>query len=101
MRFISHHEIEQRLVRDGVRVVVVGELHMGDLISPGTRVGPVEDPKVRFNFLVDTFCFAIRLWVVGGGEREVVVEEPAELLGEDGGKLWTTIRDYFIVESEV
>ena len=30
-----------------------------DFVCPGTRVGSTEDPKVRFNFLVDTFCFAV------------------------------------------
>ena len=73
MRFISHHEIEQRLVCDGARVVVVGKLCMGDLISPGTRVRPAEDPKVCFNLLVDIFCFTIRLRVVGSGKGEVIV----------------------------
>ena len=63
MRFISHHEIEWGLVCDGVRAVIVGEFSMKDFVCPGTRVGPAEDPKVRFNLLVDTFCFTIRLKV--------------------------------------
>ena len=82
MWFISHHEIEWGLVCDGVRAVIVGEFCMGDLVSPGTRVGPAEDPKVGFNLLVDTFCFTIGLKVVGGREREVIIEEFSELLGE-------------------
>ena len=73
MRFISHHEIEWRLIHDGVRAVVVGELHMGDLISPGTGVGPAKDPKVHFNLLIDTFCFTVGLRVVGCGKGEVIV----------------------------
>ena len=68
MRFISHHEIEQGLVHDGVRVVIVGKFCMRDFVSPGTRVGLTEDPKVCLNLLVDTFCLAIRLGVVGSGE---------------------------------
>ena len=68
MRFISHHEIEWRLVHDGVMAVVVGKFHVGDLVGPGIRIGPTEDPKVHFNLLVDTFCFAIGLRVVGSGE---------------------------------
>ena len=51
----------------------MGELRMGDLISSGTRVGPAEDLKVRFNLLVDTFCFTIRLGVIGSGEGEIIV----------------------------
>ena len=80
--------------------MVVGKLCMEDLVSPGTRVGPTEDPKVRLNFLVNTFRLAIGLWVIGGGERKVVVEEFAEFSGEGRGELWTTIRDDFVVKSE-
>ena len=63
-------------------MVVVHKFGVGDLISPGTRVGSTEDPKVRFNLLVDTFCFAIGLWMVGGREGEVVVEEFSKLLSK-------------------
>ena len=49
------------------------EFCMGDFVTPGTRVGPAEDLKVHFNLLVDTFCFAVRLGVVGSGKREVIV----------------------------
>ena len=82
MRFISHHEIERRLTGDRVEAVVVCEFSVGDLISPGTRVGLTEDSKVHFNLLVDTFCFTVGLRVVGGGEREVVIEKLSELLGK-------------------
>ena len=73
MRFVSHHEIEWGLIRDGVWAVIVSEFGMGDFVSPGIRVGPTEDPKVCFNLLVDTFCFTVGLRVVGSGEGEVVV----------------------------
>ena len=82
MGFISHHEKERRLVCDGMGAVIVGEFGVGDLVSPGTRVGPTEDLKVRFNLLVDMFGFTVRLEVVGNGEGEIVVEEFAKLLGE-------------------
>ena len=62
--------------------MIVGKFCMGDFVSPGTGVGPTEDPKVHFDLLVDTLCFAIRLRVVGSGEGEVVIEEFAEFLGE-------------------
>ena len=80
--------------------MIVGEFSMKDFVCPGTRVGPAEDPKVRFNLLVDTFCLALRLWVVGGGEGEIVVEEFTKLFGEDGGELCTTIRDNLVIEPE-
>ena len=101
MWFISHHEIEQRLVYDGMRVVIVDEFSVGDLVCPGTRVGPAEDPEVCLDLLVNTFCLTVRLEVVGGGEGEIIVEELSEFLGEGRGELWTLVRDDFIVKSEV
>ena len=101
MQFISHHEIEWGLIHDRVRAVIVGEFSVGDFVCLGIRVRPTEDLKICFNFLVNTFHFAIRLCVVGSGEGEVVVEEFAKLLGEGGHELWSTIRDNFIVESKM
>ena len=72
-------------------MVVVGELCIGNLVSPGTQVRSIKDPKVHFNLLVDTFCFTIGVRVIGGGEGEVIVEEFSELLDEGGGELWATI----------
>ena len=68
MGFISHHEIEWRLVGDGMRAVVVHEFSMGDFICPGTRVRPTKDLKVNLNLLVNLFCFAVRLGVVRSGK---------------------------------
>ena len=68
MGFISHHEVEWRLIGDGVRAVIVGKFGMGDAIGPRSRVIPTEDPEVSFNFLVYPFGFTIGLGVVGGGE---------------------------------
>ena len=91
MRFISHYEIEWRLVGDRMRAVIVCKFGVGDLVCPGTRVGSAEDLKVHFNLLVDMFCFSVRLWVVCGGEGEVIVEEHSKLLSKGRGKLGTTI----------
>ena len=77
------------------------KLHMGDLIGPGTQVGPIEDLKVCLNLLVDTFHFTVKLRMVGSGEGEVVVQEFPKLFGEGGGKLWATIGDDFVVEPKV
>ena len=49
------------------------EFCMRDFIILGTRVASAEDLKVCFNLLVDMFCFTVRLGVVDGGEREVVI----------------------------
>ena len=97
MRFVSHHEVERRLTGDRMGAVIVGKFSMRDFIGLGTRVGPTEDPKVCFNLLVDTFCFAIRLRVVGCGEGEVIVQEFSKLFGKGGSELRTSIRDDFII----
>ena len=82
-------------------MMVVGKFNVGDLVCPGTRVGPTKDPKICFNLLIDMFCFTIRLWVVCGGERYVVVEEFAKFLGKGGGELWATVRDDLVVEPKM
>ena len=68
MGFISHHEVEQRLVGDGVRAVIVSEFGVGNVIGPRSGVVPAEDLEVRFDFLVYSFGFSVRLRVIGGGE---------------------------------
>ena len=80
--------------------MVVGKLSIRDFVSPGTRVGPTEDPKMCLNLLVDMFCFAVRLGVIGGGKGEVIVEESIKLFGEGRGKLWSSIGDDFVIESK-
>ena len=81
--------------------MVVGELHMGDLVCPGTQVGSAVDPKVCFNLLVDMFCLSIRLRVIGSQEEKAVVEELSKFLGKGGCELWTTIRDDLVIESKM
>ena len=63
-------------------MVIVGEFRVGDLVGPGTGIEPTENLKVCFNLLVDTFCFTVGLWVIGGGEGQVIVKEFSELLSE-------------------
>ena len=99
--FISHHEIERRLVGDRMGAVVVGEFSMGDRFGPRCGIIAAKDTKVGFDFLIDPFRFAVRLWVIGGGEREIVVEESSELSSEGRCKLRTTIGDDLIKKSEV
>ena len=59
MGFISHHEVKQRLVGDGMGAVIMGELGMGNVISPRSGVISTEDPEVRFDFLVYLLSFSI------------------------------------------
>ena len=81
-------------------MVVVGELRVGDLIGPGTRVRSAEDPEVHFDLLVNMLGFAIGLGVVCGGKGEVIVKEFAKFFGKDGGELGTSVRDNFVIKSE-
>ena len=101
MGFISHHEIEQELVGDGVRVVIMSKFSMGDVIGPRSGVVSTEDLKVCFNFLVYLFCFSVRLQMISGGEREVVFQEFSKFLSEGGGKLGAMIRDDFVIKAKV
>ena len=80
--------------------MVVSELHMGDLIGPGTGVGPTEDLEVHFNFLIDMFHFSIKLEVIDSREGEVIVHEFPKPLDKGGGELWTSVRDNLVIESE-
>ena len=63
------------------------EFCVGDLVGPGTWVASTEDPKICFNFLVDMFCFAVGLRMIGGGQGEVVVKKFSEFLSKGRGKL--------------
>ena len=65
----------------------MGEFSMRDFVSPGTWIASAEDPKVGFNLLIDMFCLTVRLGMIGGGEREVVIEKSAKFFGKDRGKL--------------
>ena len=59
MGFISHHEIEQRLVGNRLRVVIVSKFCMGDVVSPRSGVIAAEDLEVCFDFLVYPFSFSV------------------------------------------
>ena len=69
----------------------MGEFCVGDPFGPRCGIIAAKDSKVGFDFLIDPFRFAVGLWVIGGGEREVVVEEFSELSSEGRCELWTVI----------
>ena len=60
MGFISHHEIEQRLIGNRMRTVVMREFGVRDRFR--------QDAEVGFYFLVYSFCFIVGLRVIGSGE---------------------------------
>ena len=73
MGFISHHEIERGLICDGIRAVIVGKFCVGNRFGPRCGIIAAEDAEIGLDFLIDPFSFAVRLRVIGGGEREVIV----------------------------
>ena len=71
--FISHHEIERGLIGDGMRAVIVGEFCVGDRFGPRCGIIAAKDAKVSFDFLIDSFGFAVGLRVISSGKGEVVM----------------------------
>ena len=72
MGFISHHEIEQRLICDAVRVMIVCKFSMEDIISPRPWIVSTKDLKISFHLLVYSIGLSVRLRVIGGGKEEVI-----------------------------
>ena len=53
--------------------MIVGKFCVRDQFGPRCGIIATEDAKVGLDFLVDSFHFAVRLRVIGGGEGEVIV----------------------------
>ena len=68
MGFISYYEIKQRLISDGMRVVIMPEFGMGNRFRPRCGIIAAENSEISFYFLIYSFSFSIRLWVVGSGK---------------------------------
>ena len=78
----------------------MGKFCMGNRFGPRCGIIAAEDMKVGLDFLVDSFSFAVRLWVIGGREGEVIVQEFSEFSSKGGCKLRSPIRDYFVEKSK-
>ena len=65
--------IERGLIGDRMRAVIVSEFCVGDQFGPRCGIIAAKDTKVGFDFLVDSFCFTVGLWMIGSGEGKVVV----------------------------
>jgi len=63
-RVLAGIEEEGRLLRGGVDVVVVGELHQGEECVPVVLSFSDEEPQVLFQFLVDPFRLSVGLRMV-------------------------------------
>jgi len=81
--------------------VIVGEFGMEKFFGPRGWVCATKDSEISFYFLVNTFNLPIRLEVVGGGERKVVVQKFSKFSSKGRCELRTTIRDNFIVKPKV
>ena len=44
-------------------------------VRPFLGVVGTEDMEIRFDFLIGSFSLSISLWVVCGGELDIIVEE--------------------------
>ena len=47
----------------------------GKKVHSFLRVVGTEDAKICFNLLIGSFCLSIGLWVIHGGEFDIIVEE--------------------------
>ena len=54
---------------------VIMKLSSGKEVCPFLRVVGVEDAKICFNLLIGFFHLSICLWVVCGGEFDIIVKE--------------------------
>ena len=79
---------------------VVHEFCHGEEFRPFRRLVFSKDPKEGFEFLVDSFGFAINLRVVGCGEGNVIFQEVCELSCEGRGKLGSSVRDDSVMKAE-
>jgi len=70
-------------------------------ISPLHGLTFAKDPEVGLQFLVDWFRYTISLGMIGSREGNVIEEKSSKFLHKSRGKLWTTVQDYFVVETEV
>ena len=80
--------------------MIVSEFSMGNVLSPGSRVGAAEDPKISFHLLVNMFSFSISLRVISSGEGEFVAKKFSQFSGEGRSELWSVIRDNLIIETK-
>ena len=100
MGFVFHHEIEWKLISDGMRAVVMCEFGVGNRFQSGCGIIAAEHAKVGFYLLIYSFCFAVGLRMVSGREGEVIVQEFSEFASEGGGELRSLVRDDFVKKSK-
>ena len=80
--FISEHQIEWRCSSGVMWGRVVLKLCSGKEVKPRFRTVGTKYAEVCFYFLVGTFSLSIGLWVVGGGEFDVILKESCQFTGK-------------------
>ena len=70
----------------------MGTLCMRDFIGLRTRVASTENLKVCFDLLVNTFCFTVKLGLVCGGKRKVVIDKGLRATSQGWDQLRTTLQ---------
>ena len=62
---VAHHEKEWGCIASLCHVLVVSDLHVGDVVDPFIGSVSAVNPKVCFDDLIHPFGSSISLWVVG------------------------------------
>ena len=74
-RFVSHHEIEWRLVSYGMRMVIVSEFCEGNVLHPGGGIQSTENSEISFEFLIYSLGFPVGLRMISCGQCEFITKE--------------------------
>jgi hypothetical protein len=61
-------DLEWGLSRGTMGSDIVGEFGKGEEVNPVVLLEVAKDTEKLFDFLVDSFCFSICLWVECGGQ---------------------------------
>ena len=77
------------------------EFSGGEEFCPASRVVGTKYPKIGFDLLIGSFGLSISLWMVGGGEFNIIFEELSEFSSQGRGELRASIRYDGIVESKL
>ena len=78
--FVPHHEVEWRVLLDGVGSLVVGKFCGREKVFPVFGVVGAEDVEVNLYFLVYPFCFSIGLRVISGAHGQFNTEYSPKFL---------------------
>ena len=78
--------------------MVMCKFGVGYILSPGSRVTSAKYLEIGFDFLVYSFSFSIRLWVISSGEGKVVFEEFPQFSSKGRGELRFAVGNDFVVK---